>query len=248
MSTTDLTMTSSTAERPQTSRGFRARGTTVPWVRVVVACVVLAAAGTLRWWQGERVKAILAEGRMAPFPLQSLPMTLGHWYVPEQREETLEPEIQSALNCTDFLRRHYVDERTGVVVEVLILYGPSTIAHFPEVCYPGSGYRLVEGPTARTFAIGAQPASFNSLVFVKGEGGMADRQHVLYALRYDDHWTTNIDYRKLPRLPGLYKIQLTRRIGERERLDVANPCESLLETLLPELERRITTHRAETPR
>jgi hypothetical protein len=236
MSTTDLT-TPSTLERSRAIGSVRVGETVVPWARVALACALLVAAGAARWWQGERVQEVLAEGGQPPFPLKNLPMSLGGWHVPDQREETLEPAIQAVLNSADALKRHYVDERTGVVVEVLLLYGPSTIAHFPEVCYPGAGYKLVDGPSQRKLVVAGQTAVFNSLVFAKGEGGVVDRQHVLYALRYEDRWTTAANFRKLPRLAGLYKLQLTRRVGTRERLDVANPCEALLAALLPELER-----------
>ena len=37
----------------------------------------------------------------------------------------------------------------------------------------------------------------------------------------------------------MYKVHLARRVTEQERRDVGNPCESLLEVLLPELERRL---------
>jgi hypothetical protein len=139
-----------------------------------------------------------------------------------------------------------VHELTGVGVDVLVLYGPATIAHRPEVCYPGAGYTLVDGPRVCQFDTGGREnASFFSLIFAKGEGGAADRQQVFYALRYpglSDRWSGEFDYKKIARLPGIYKIQLMRRVTENERLDQNNPCESFLETMLPEMERRISGH------
>jgi Protein of unknown function (DUF3485) len=236
MSTTDLTVAPSAVERPLASR----TGTGISWSRVALACAILIAAGLLRWWQEQRIQAVIETGKVSPFPLKSLPMTLGSWRVPGDKEGTLEPEIVQATQSVDYIQRHYVNEQTGVGVDVLVLYGPSTIAHVPEVCYPGAGYKQIDAPRSRVFPVVGGQAEFTSLIFAKGEGGAVDRQQVFYALRYGGHWSADLDYKVINRLPGLYKIQLTRRVGERERLDVGNPCEAFLEAMLPEMERRIT--------
>jgi uncharacterized protein DUF3485 len=241
MSATDLTMAPSAEERSPAPASRV--GSAFPWGRVVLACAVLAAAGGIRWAEEQRVNAVLESGHVSPFPLKSLPMELGPWEVSDRRELTLDPEIERETACVDYIKRHYVHKLTGVWVDLLVLYGPATIAHRPEVCYPGSGFVPVDGPRARAFPIpGGKTATFLSLVFAKGEGGAANRQQVFYALRYpslSDRWTDEIDLKRVARLPGVYKIQLTRRVTEYERLDINNPCESFLEAMLPEMERRI---------
>jgi hypothetical protein len=212
--------------------------------------VILIAAGLLRLWQEHRVKTVIESGRVSPFPLKELPTELGSWRVPNNREETLDPEVVQATRCVDYIKRHYVNDQTGVEVEILVLYGPSTIAHKPEVCYPGAGYQLIDGPHQRVFPVADGEASLYSLVFAKGEGGAIERQQVFYALRYGGRWTANLDYKVVNRLPGLYKIQLTRRVGDHERLDLkrdrtSNPCEVFLEAMLPELESRIRNSSAQ---
>jgi hypothetical protein len=92
------------------------------------------------------------------------------------------------------------------------------------------------------FTVPGGKASFLTLIFAKGEGGATDRQQVYYAFRYGGRWTDQLDFRKVNRLPGLFKVQLTRRVGESERLDISDPCQSFLEAMLPELERRISGH------
>jgi hypothetical protein len=256
MSTTDLAMAPSTVERP---RPAPRRPPGPSWALVALACAVLAAAGGVRWYQERRVERILEGGRTSPFPLKSLPMTLGTWQVPDGREEPLDVDVARMTRCVDYLRRSYVDDQTGVRAEVLILYGPSTIAHVPEVCYPGAGFKQVGGTSVLTFLppeklgkdkrplLPSGPAWFYSLIFGKGEGGAAQWEQVAYSLRYNGRWTTALDFKTINRLPGLYKVQLVRRISERERLDAGNPCESLLEALLPELERRIAAAGAGAP-
>jgi hypothetical protein len=247
MSTTDLTMAPSAASERSQAPGLRV-GTTVPWARVALACALLAAAGGLRWWQEARVQAVLASGQVAPFPLKGLPMTLGDWQVPGGREEVLDEEVVRITGCVDYVKRAYVNQQTGVGVDLLVLYGPATVVHKPEVCYPGSGFEQVGNPREVTFRVPGGRADLLSLAFAKGEGGAADRQQVFYAIRHDGRWTDQIDFKKIARLPGVYKIQLSRRVGESERLDLldmkvegakTNPCEAFLEAMLPELERRI---------
>jgi Protein of unknown function (DUF3485) len=239
MSTTDLTVPASAVERPLAPERRPRVG--VPWSRVALACAILVVAGVSRLWQEHRVKAIIEGGRVSPFPLKSLPMTLGTWQVAGDREEKLDPEIIQALKCDDYIKRHYVNENTGVGVDVLVLYGPSTIAHLPEICFPGAGFEKVDGPRVRIFPVAGGQASFNSLIFAKGEGGATVKEQVLYALRYGGQWTSALNYKVVNRLPGLYKVQLTRRMGDRERLDQSgpNPCEALLNALLPDLEHKI---------
>ena len=43
-------------------------------------------------------------------------------------------------------------------------------------------------------------------------------------------------FKQFERIPGVYKIQLARRLTEQERRDVGTPCESLLDVLVPEIE------------
>jgi hypothetical protein len=246
MSTTDLTVAPSAVERPRVPESRTGAG--VPWSRVAVACAILLAAGLVRWWQERQVNVVIESGQVSPFPLKELPTTLGSWRVPDKREETLDPEVVQVTKCVDYLKRHYVNDQTGVAVEVLVLYGPSTIAHIPEVCYPGSGYQLVNGPNVRLFPVAGGEASFNSLIFAKGEGGAAERQQVFYALRYGGRWTVNLDFKTINRLPGIYKVQLTRRVSDHERAESRNnPCEAFLEAMLPELENRITRSLSAAP-
>lgn len=246
MSATDLTIAPSPVERPMAAAN--PPGTRFPWGRVLLACAVLMAAGGVRWLQARQVQAVLSSGRVSPFSLKSLPRKLGDWMAPEAKEGILDPEVIEATGCVDYVKRHYVNEQTGVGVDVLVLYGPATIAHRPEICYPGAGFKLVDGPRMRKFPVPGGQAVFLSLIFAKGEDGApADREQVFYALRYPGHypglsdqWTYEFDYKRIARVPGLYKMQLTRRVVEQERFDISNPCEAFLEAMLPEMERRIT--------
>jgi len=210
------------------------------WVRVALACLVLAASGGIRWWQARQVEAVLAGGRNAPFPLDELPMVLGDW----RGEATeLDPKIARRTGATDLITRRYVDQRTGATVEAIVLYGPSTevYGHIPEVCYLAAGYDKLAGPDVRTIRAGAEEVPFRSLLYSKGEGGQADLHEVYYSWRYRTHWSPEVvnTYKRFERIPGMLKVHLARRVTEHERRDIGNPCESFLSVLLPELERRL---------
>jgi hypothetical protein len=216
------------------------------WVRVGLACLVLAASGGVRWWQARQVEAVLEGGRNAPFPLNDLPMVLGDW---RGEPTTLDPKIARRTGATDLITRRYVDQRTGATVEAIVLYGPSTevYGHIPEVCYLAAGYDKVAGPDPRTVkagagaGAGAEAVPFRALLYSRGEGGQADLHEVYYSWRYQTHWSPDVVnvYKRFERIPGMLKVHLARRVTEHERRDIGNPCESLLEVLLPELERRL---------
>lgn len=210
------------------------------WVRVGLACVVLAVSGGVRWWQTRQVAAVLEGGRTSPFPLEELPMVVGDW---RGESTTLDPKIARRTGATDLITRRYVDQRTGATVEVIVLYGPSTevYGHIPEVCYKAAGFEKVAGPDVRQVQASQEKVPFRSLVYTRGEGGQADLQEVYYSWWYGTHWSPEVVsvFKRFERIPGMLKVHLARRVSEHERRDIGNPCESLLEALLPALERRL---------
>jgi hypothetical protein len=239
MSTTDLEAAPSAAEQPSVVEGRLGSG--IPWGRVALACAVLVVAGGARFLQEWHVKTVLASGKASPFPLKNLPKVLGTWQVPGGREEVLDSEIVQVTRCVDYVKRHYVNDQTGVGVEMLVLYGPATIAHRPEVCYPGAGYELLDKAHERVLSVPGGQATLLSLTFARGDPGAAERQQVFYSLRLGGRWTVDMDLKRLERVPALYKVQVVRPVGPSERLDLGvDPCETFLEAMLPELERRIS--------
>ena len=211
------------------------------WAKLAVVAAILAASGGARLWQERRVERALEVGRASPFVLADLPLKIGSW---EGHEATMDPRIVRITGSTDLTARRYVDRRTGVGLDVIVLYGPTAdvMFHVPEVCYPSAGFEPLPGTSERLVTVekGAGPAPFRSLAFAKGEGGLADLQEVYYSLRYDGHWTTQLATpRASRRIPGMFKVQVSRRISGRERRDVDNPCEPFLAALVGEIEARL---------
>jgi len=221
------------------------------WVRVALACGILAAGGAVRAWQGHQIQRFMEGGKQCPFPLADLPRQFGPWAVAD--EQVLDPSIRRGASATESVSRTYVDDRTGVAVGVLVLYGPALGMHLhaPTACYPAVGYTLVEGPEFRdikyTRRDGTEArATVSALTFTRGEGPAAERKQVYYAWGHADRWSPVLMGPKAyQRVPGMFKIHLDRRSAAGEAIDADNPCETLLARLLPEIDDRVATARAQ---
>jgi hypothetical protein len=212
--------------------------------RALLACAALACAlvlgsGAVRWWQARRVEAALQLEKESPFPLDSLPMTLGDW-VGEKTE--IDPQIVAGTGSNDLITRRYVNRVTGVTVEVIILHGPASdiFIHTPELCYPRAGFFSVGEVMERSIPCLDAKAPFRSAAYSKGDPARPAIQEVVFSWRYNGHWTTAVNRPKeMERIAGMYKVQVSRRIQATEARSVANPCDAFLELLVPVLEARI---------
>jgi hypothetical protein len=208
--------------------------------RVALVVAMLVASGGVRAWQAHRVDAALDRGKESPFPLEQVPMNLGTW---TGTATEMDPRIVEATGSTDHVTRRYVDGRTGVMLDVIILYGPTSdvFIHSPELCYPKAGFASAGETLTRQVPGPNGPIPFRSLAYSKGEGAHVDRQEVFYSWRYNGRWSTSVSSPKeSARIPGMYKVQIARRISARESRAVSNPCEAFLELLVPDLEARMT--------
>ncbi len=215
--------------------------------RALLACAALACAlvlgsGAIRWQQARQVEARLADERDSPFPLESLPMTLGEGeWVGEKTE--LDPLIVARTGSNDLITRRYVNQATGVTLDLIVMHGPASeiFIHAPTTCYPAAGYtpagdggeRQVRGPDG--------PVPFRSVAYTKAEANRAETQEIYFSWRYGGHWTSldRPNVKELQRVAGMYKVQVARRLAHDEARTVDNPCEAFLEALLPSLEARI---------
>jgi hypothetical protein len=209
-------------------------------VRVSLVLTLLIGSSGVRSWQAHGVNAKLAAGRESPFPLETIPMTLGTWI---GSSTEMDARIVQATGSTDHITRRYIDQRTGVAIDAIILYGPTSeiFIHGPELCYPKAGFTGIGESPIREIPYQAGRAPFRSLEYTKGDPGQVNYQEVYYSWRYNGHWSTSVSSPKeSERIPGMYKVQLARPIGKNESRTVDNPCEAFLELLIPDLEARIT--------
>ena len=210
------------------------------WVRTGLVLALIAGSGGVRLFQMRRVDAKLASGRESPFPLSTIPMTLGSWV---GKTTAMDPKIVEATGSTDQVTRQYIDQRTGVALDVIVLYGPTSdiFIHSPELCYPKAGYAVAGDMFEKSIKAKGATAPFRSLAYSKGETGQVELQEVFYAWRYNGRWSTAVSSPKeSERIPGMYKVQIARRLLPNESRTTDNPCEAFLEVLIPNLESRIT--------
>jgi hypothetical protein len=235
MSVTDL---STPSETRSTTSAASPRSVTGWWVRVGLACALLVASGLIRSWQAVRIQAEIARGLNDSFPLESLPLTLGDW----QGEPTkLSEEIARGTGAKQIVTRRYVNQNTGVALDVILLFGQAVdmYIHSPELCYPSAGFALLSGPDLRMIHTPSGDAPFRALVYAKGDGASANLQEVYYSWRYNGRWSPEIGIQKhFERISGMYKIHIARHATGREARYEGNPSEAFLRVLLPEIEHR----------
>jgi hypothetical protein len=207
-------------------------------MRVILVVALVAGSGAVRLWQAKRVDAALAAGRESPFPLSTIPITLGDW---SGSATELDARIVEATGSTDHITRRYVDRRTGVSLDVIVLYGPTSeiFIHTPELCYPKAGYASDGDSINREIVTPGMKMPVRSVVYKKGDPGQVERQEVYYSWRYNAKWSASVSSPKESE-PGMYKVQVSRLAGKFESRTVDNPCEAFLSELLPDLEARIT--------
>lgn len=226
---------------PRPARG----GLGVFWL--TMALLLLGASGLVRAWQDHQLAVIAETAETAPFTLADLPRDLGRWKALGP-DETLDPQTLEIAGASDYVARSYTDERTGVVLSLLVVFGPAEriVGHVPEVCFPATGYNPASAPSRRMIPLDSGPVEFRAASFVKGQGPTLDLQEAYYSFLHAGRWSpTTAETRKLRRIrPATFKVQVQRRIGEAESRDLNNPIESLLMSLLPELERRIAAANA----
>lgn len=210
------------------------------WLRVALAVALVAVSGALRYAQESRVRRTMIMGRESPFPLESIAKRIGPW---EGKDEKLDSDIARATGSTDRVFRIYTDRRTGVRLNVIIIYGPASdvFIHIPENCYPASGYTPIETPEVRKIAAGdGLTVPFRMLQFTKGQGGVVEKQQVYYTWRHGDRWDPDgPNPKQVVRVPGMFKVHVARRLNDQELVEGRDPCQDFLELLVPEIERHV---------
>jgi hypothetical protein len=221
-----------------------------PWAWLAVTCVFLGISGWLRFWREWRFSALTRESEASPFPLSQLPWTLGTWQAREGSEAHLDPEIARVAGASDHIARDYVDQKSGEPAVVLVLYGlgNSVAFHTPDVCYPATGHRPINGPIDRTITIPGMkaPIHYRWAIYSKQVGGVTRYEESYYTFLHKGDWLPDAKDRwKMFRYyPGAFKIQIAHAVsGLRETGE--GPCESLLAELARQISERSASPGAE---
>lgn len=168
--------------------------------------------------------------------LQGVPGTFGDW-VSTDRE--MDPNIQRVAGAAGYVDRNYRNTRTGEVMDVLMLSGPSgsIAAHTPDVCYAGIGFAMKEAaPVKRYLDAGAAGSvSYWSARFDKDAPGESPLL-VNWAWGVDGDWSASEAPRRDYMLhQSLYKLYVTRRVPltDRNAVQSAASVESFLKEFVP---------------
>jgi Protein of unknown function (DUF3485) len=257
----DNTLVTNPAPAPVSSRGglllHPARQLTSklllpPWTWMGLACLLLGISGGIRYWRERQFQTLVAESANCPFPLSAFPKTIGTWHVIDTSDAQLDPEIARIAGSSDHIIRDYMDEKSGAVVNVLILYGlaASVFAHTPDVCYPAAGYQPIGVPANHEFSTAGltTPVQFRSAFFSKRVGGISQTQEVCYLFLHNGQWLPEVESRwKLFRYhPGMFKVQLQHSASAISKVTESSPVESLLREIVQEIDRRIARSKPST--
>ena len=219
---------------------------------MVVGCALLVTSGVARSVQDRRHKVESSYSEACPFPLKSLPSTLGRWkFVGDELK--LDSLTMRITGGTDHSMRTYVDELTGVSLVVLVLFGPAepVLPHIPEICYPSSGWQAVDDQEDRVIESKEAKITsvFRSGVYGRSGGRTMLREGVYYSFRLEGQWSPHAGSgRKFPRRnPSVFKVQVQRRMAEGERIGPNDPIAQFLSFLVPAIEQEIKSAK-ERPR
>jgi hypothetical protein len=172
---------------------------------VVVALIVGAAlvhgAVTQRW-------AVFEPDRAQTDRLHALEVRFQDWQPSEVPTEMPTNERSSATS------HRYQSVSTGQSAVVTIISGiPGSVStHTPDVCYVGSGYRILRGPNKETIQFpGGGSAAVYSADFEKRSATKSDRVRVRWAWSTDGTWVAPDNPRwqfakQLNSVPVLFKL------------------------------------------
>jgi hypothetical protein len=225
---------------------------------MITTCFLLATSGGIRFWRESQFETIARENESCPFALNEFPKTLGTWHMKEPDPEDdgktpeLDPQIARLAGANAYLLQNYVDQKSGKVVLVLILYGKanSVFGHSPEICYPANGYQLVTPPGVAEHQFSDStsrfPVRFRSAFFSKIVGATNQYEEVTYTFYHNEQWLPEVANQwKLFRYhPGMFKILLQQPTTD---LSTHNsPSESLLREIVREVNTRIAQNKTLT--
>lgn len=209
------------------------------WAKVLLVVVLVGASAGVRWARANRYADMIEAGELPPFPIEDLPLVLGPWRGVDAK---LDSEVARVTGASGLASRIYTDERTGVKLNVIVLYGPAAkvYIHSPETCYPASGFRVAENRLIQQIPVGDAKVPFASILYEKGVGSVLDRRQVYFTWHYNGRWSPMaLQQKQVERLPGMFKVHIERHAGMNEQIDVNDPCVDFLKLLMVDLQKRI---------
>lgn len=204
----------------------------VHWLLAVAGFVTVLGGGLLygkysqRW--GPQPDLVTAGRQLA-----ELPARVGSWKLAE--DLPMEKSALEMLECAGYVHRRYVDEKSGVSLNLAVIVGPPgpTAVHTPEICFSSRAYDIQGERQAVTLESSQTPESdtFWTVDF-RTRNPFADRLRVYYAWSDGGHWKAS----KSPRFefaakPLLFKLQLAAPVRQGQTGETTDPGLDFLDSL-----------------
>ena len=178
--------------------------------------------------------------------LQSVPRVIGDW---ASTDSELTQQELNVAGIEGYIRREYRNQRTGFVVYVTILCGPSgpMSVHPPTACFQGVGYKLLTGPTPTSYSAESDTAQssfgFNKCTFKQSGGQIAEFARVFWGWSDGENWSAPANPRLTFRSdPYLYKLYLVDRWLEETGRRSLPQIESFMDDALPVIAAALTSN------
>jgi hypothetical protein len=176
---------------------------------LIVGGAIVHGAVTQRW-------AVFAPDQARTDRLHALEVHFQDWQPTEVPTEMPTNERSTATS------RRYQSAATGQSGVVTVISGiPGSVStHTPDVCYVGSGYRILRGPAKETVSLpGGGTAEVYAADFEKRSATKADRVRVRWAWSTDGAWVAPDNprwqfARRLNSVPVLYKLYVATPLPE----------------------------------
>lgn len=219
-----------------------------PWIWMIVGCVLVAASGLVRVRQEQLFADASLSVKESPFPLRDLPTSLGgHWEMIQ--EEELEAETQQIAGCSDYMYRFYANTHTGVMLKVLVAFGPATqvFPHSPDICFPSQGYQATGKTRQVPVAVNSSESEvsptvpFRAMTFSRPNAGREEYIESHFSYWHDGRWDPDAKdtKQKFQHRPAMFKVQVDRTISSSERDASQSASEEFVAALVTELNQRI---------
>jgi len=151
----------------------------LPFALILLAAGAVVHGATTRRWAAVTPDAGRFEG------LHRHAVELGDFQSTQVPDDMPLKEKSVATN-----RRYFSPQRNCSVVVSVITGAPGSVAtHTPDVCYPGSGYKVVKSPARETLdVLGLGAVSYYVAEFEKKTATTTDRQRVRWAWANGGKW------------------------------------------------------------
>jgi hypothetical protein len=161
------------------------------------------------------------------------------WHL--QSTDTMSAVAIEMLECTGNIVRTYENRRTGDVVNMFVIVGPTgpIALHTPEVCYSTQNYKSRDARHEVALPDTQGQDKFWALSF-KSKTVQEEVLLTYYAWSTGDRWSAPNDARfAFAGRPYLYKIQLSSRLPAGTDPKTNDPCKEFLKDFLPVVKKHL---------